>query len=313
VINKTNNKTWQWVEENGLRKKKLVKQEKGDNWAIRKPLHKDTVSGKVNFSAPKGKIATATRVSLSEITNQKHILKITDKNIRETILPNHLKNYIDSKGDIQFDRAFDADGIDALNKNIQKLNNDVPHKPIYKVRQYEIGSKFSVAETGTKSTKYVEAAKGTNLFFAIYWNEQKRERNYETVPLNEVIEHQKQVAHLPKTQRTPIAVTPEKGTFMFTLSPYDLVYVPTDEELEKSNLVDFNNLIAGQANRIMSVNDFTGVTCYFTPNALAKAITSKEVDSSFDSKTAKLNGVSIKDRCWKLQVDRLGNVKILKS
>lgn len=27
----------------------MVKQEKGDSWAIRKPLHKDTVSGEVNL------------------------------------------------------------------------------------------------------------------------------------------------------------------------------------------------------------------------------------------------------------------------
>ena len=47
VINKTNNKTWQWVEKQGKYKKQLVPQTKGDNWAIRKPLHKETVSGKV--------------------------------------------------------------------------------------------------------------------------------------------------------------------------------------------------------------------------------------------------------------------------
>ncbi|MGV8964041.1 MAG: type II CRISPR RNA-guided endonuclease Cas9, partial [Candidatus Saccharimonadaceae bacterium] len=48
VINKTNNKTYQWVEKgNGVLKKELVKQVKGDNWAIRKALHKETVSGAV--------------------------------------------------------------------------------------------------------------------------------------------------------------------------------------------------------------------------------------------------------------------------
>ncbi|WP_410479454.1 type II CRISPR RNA-guided endonuclease Cas9 [Polaribacter sp. HL-MS24] len=50
VINKTNNKTWQWVpQENGAFKKELVKQTIGNNWAIRKPMHKETVSGFVKI------------------------------------------------------------------------------------------------------------------------------------------------------------------------------------------------------------------------------------------------------------------------
>jgi CRISPR-associated endonuclease Csn1 len=31
-----------------------------------------------------------------------------------------------------------------------------------------LGSKFQVGQTGNKKDKYVEAAKGTNLFFAVY-------------------------------------------------------------------------------------------------------------------------------------------------
>ena len=49
VINKASNKTWQWVKKNGQLKKVLVDQTKGDNWAMRKPLHKETVYGRVNI------------------------------------------------------------------------------------------------------------------------------------------------------------------------------------------------------------------------------------------------------------------------
>jgi len=317
VINKTNNKTWQWVRKDGNFKKELVKQTKGDNWAIRKPMHKETVSGKLDISVPKGKIATASRVSLSEIKTQKHLEKITDKSI-QLILNNHLKNYIDEKGKPQFDLAFNSDGIDELNKNILLLNNGKKHHPIYKVRLYEIGSRFKVGFSGNKKDKYVEAAKGTNLFFAIYWNEEKKKRVFETIPLNEVIEHQKQVAHLPKNERTYVPINNTKGQFLFSLSPNDLVYIPTDEELDNPLLVNFDNLNLEQVNRVMVVNDFSGVTCNFTPNQLAKAITSKEVDmnlnskgkisGSHDTKTAKLNGVTIKNICWKLKVDRLGEI-----
>ncbi len=39
------------------------------------------------------------------------------------------------------------------------------------------GNKFQVGYTGNKKTKFVEAAKGTNLFFAIY-QDQNGKRNY---------------------------------------------------------------------------------------------------------------------------------------
>lgn len=51
-----------------------------------------------------------------------------------------------------------------MNKNIISLNNGKWHQPIYKVRTYEQAEKFTVGQTGNKSEKFVEAAKGTNLF-----------------------------------------------------------------------------------------------------------------------------------------------------
>ncbi len=367
VINKTNNKTWKWVEKNGHLKKELVKQTKGDNWAIRKPMHKETVSGAVSVRIKKevsfingikdwenlvdknlkSKIkqlyaagnnekavakyfkdnpyiidnkdvktveiytytqnATAVRTMLTDKLTRKQFDRITDSGIK-TILERHLKNYTLENGKEQFELAFNPDGIEELNKNIIALNNGKFHQPIYKVRIYEEGSKFNVGYTGNKHTKYVEAAQGTNLFFAIYWNVEKQKREFETIPLNIVIEHQKQVAALPKSERIPVPVNAEKGKLLFVLSPNDLVYVPTQSELENPTSVDFGNLNKEQVGRIMKVNDFSGVTCYFTPNTLSIAIAPKEIDSSFDNKTAKFENVSIKDVSWKLEVDRLGNI-----
>jgi CRISPR-associated endonuclease Csn1 len=47
------------------------------------------------------------------------------------------------------------------------LNKGKKHQPIYKVRVYEKAEKFTVGQKGNKRTKFVEAAKGTNLFSAI--------------------------------------------------------------------------------------------------------------------------------------------------
>ena len=371
VINKTNNRTWQWVpQENGAFKKELVKQTQGNNWAIRKPMHKETVSGFVKIKKikkgtskllsylDKGDLivnksirekvkslsvifdgdlkrikkhlketpllinqsevtnvrvfewtanATATRVVLSEKFTRKQLEAITDSGI-QAILETHLKNYIDDTNVERFDLAFNTDGVEALNKNIQLLNNGKKHQPIYKVRLYEEGSKFSIGQTGTKSKKFVEAAKGTNLFFAIYYDESKQKRVFETVPLNEVIEHQKQTANLPKNKRLPIQPNYTKGNLLFTLSPNDLVYVPTDEELENTSLVDFSNLSKEQVTRVYKIVSFTGNRLYGIPNSITKSIQNKFEFTSLNKLEFDLNKYSIKERCWKLQLDRLGNI-----
>jgi len=322
IINKANNKTWQWVEKDGVLIKTKIKQTKGDNWSIRKPLHKETVSGIVHLQkvkVPKGKIITASRVALSEIKNKKHIEKITDISIKK-ILYAHLENYKDENGKHIYSDAFSESGIEDLNKNIKMLNGGKDHMPINKVRQYEIGSKFEVGSSGNNSTKYVETAKGTNLFFAIYWNEDKGKRIFETVPLNEVIEHQKQVAHLPKIERLDIQPKPEMGNFLFSLSPNDLVYIPNENEINNPKLVNFSNLEKSQLLRIYKMVSCTGSECHFIPLSNATEIIKNENGTNSKSERIQLfenetdiidekgKGVMIKNVCWKLNVDKIGNI-----
>lgn len=364
VINKTNNKYWKWKKQSdGSFKKELVSQTKGDNWAIRKPMHKETVSGFVNVQIKKEvsfsnglkewrclvdknlkskvkrlyingydaksiakyfktnpymidgkevkkvsiysytKNSTATRTNLADKFTRKQLERITDSGIRR-ILEKHIENYIDENGKECFDLAFSPDGIDDLNKNIKQLNNGVMHQPIYKVRIYEEGSKFQVGFSGNKSAKYVEAAKGTNLFYAVYWNEEKQKREFDTVPLNEVIEHQKQESSLPKEGRTHIPVKAEKGNLRFVLSPNDLVYVPTDEEIERG--VNFDGLTEEQTGNVYKVVSFTGNRLYGIEANVASSIWDKNEYSSLNKLETDILGRSLKNYCWKLKVDRLG-------
>jgi CRISPR-associated endonuclease Csn1 len=311
VINKTNNKTWQWVEEKGQLKKKLIKQEKGDNWSIRKPLHKETVYGKLDWAAANGKVITANRVSLSEIKTEKHLEKVTDSGIK-IILENHLKNYINQNGKSDFEAAFSSNGIEELNKNIISLNSGKYHQPIFKVRLFEEGLKFSVGSIGNKDKKYVEAEKGTNLFFTVYWNERKQKREFETIPLFAVIDHQKERAAIKnKIERDQIPMIPinkSKGDFLFSLSPNDLVYVPTDEEMEYPHYVNFDALTNEQVGRIYRVVSSSKTQCFFIKNEVANSIKNKVEFSSLNKMEKSINGVMIKEVCWKLIVDRLGNV-----
>ncbi|MCB0490501.1 MAG: type II CRISPR RNA-guided endonuclease Cas9 [Cyclobacteriaceae bacterium] len=377
VINKTRNKYWSYKDENGdLRlgkngkpKKELVQQVRGDSWAIRKPLHKDTVSGKVSLKRKRsstvslntaldawemivdkdikeqvkavveanrgdlkkakkhlkgnpvsmnGKVvervemyeiieATAVRVELTDAFTRKQLNSITDTGIQK-ILENHVKHYVDEKGSERFDLAFNPEGVEEMNRNMQNLNDGKPHQPIRKVRVYEVGGKFSVGHVGNKKDKYVEAAKGTNLFFAIYWNEEKQKREYDTIPLNLVVEHQKQVAGLPKKDRAPIPPNPEKGTFLFSLSPNDLVYVPTEEEAENPGKVDFRNLSNEQIGRIYKMVSASSYQCFYIRADVATTIVNKQEFTPLNKMERDIDGNMIKDCCWKLTVDRVGRI-----
>jgi CRISPR-associated endonuclease Csn1 len=360
VINKTKNYYQKWHKNSdGVLKKVVVTQEKGDNWAIRKPLHKETVYGRVNLQLVKqvslakglenwesikdrplrnkikalfaeGKdvkaIKTyfkkddnffegkeikkldiyyyddeyvASRCAIDDTFDSKKIASITDEGI-QTLMLKHLKKYntIDAKGIMneQPDLAFSQDGLDVFNANLDG------HKPIYKLRTYEPkGKKFNVGDKGINATKYVVAAKGTNLFFAVYSDAEKN-RTFASIPLNEVIERQKQgVISVPERD--------EKGNdLLFILSPNDLVYLPTEDEENNPSLVDFSSLSKEQIERIYKVVSFSGNRLSAIQNTVAKVIVDKVEYTVKNKLEISLDNQSIKQVCWKLAVDRLGNI-----
>lgn len=314
VINKATNYYQKWIEKDGVMKKELVEQ-KGVNWAIRKPIHKDFVFGQVDLlriKVPNGKIAVAIRRSLDTTFDLKRIESITDTGIQRI-----LKNYLSSKNDDSL-LAFSPEGIEEMNANIELYNDHKYHKPILKVRTFEVGSRFPLGEKGNKKDKYVEAADGTNLFYAVYVDENGN-RLYETIPLNIVIERLKQGdKEVPSTKTIKEKGEVRELKLLFYLSPNDLVYILTKEEKENISYINFNNLNKEQMKRLWVVNDFSS-TIYFRPNFFSKSIAPKEIDlylnkekgklqGSFDYKTASFEGEQIKDVCIKLKIDRLGNI-----
>jgi CRISPR-associated endonuclease Csn1 len=174
----------------------------------------------------------ATREALdSSYTKEKILNHVTDTGVQKILL-RHLERCND-----QADVAFSAEGIEQMNASIQALNDGVPHRPIYKVRFCEQANKYAVGAVGNKGTKYVEAAKGTNLYFVVYEQECidkqsgeiRRERSYATIPLRIVVDR---LSH----GLSPIPESEEGIAPKFWLSPNDLVYVPTTEEIENKKL-----------------------------------------------------------------------------
>ena len=298
VINKSTNHYQKWVEKDGIVKKENIKHE-GKNWAIRKPLHKDTVSGLVQLSwvkVPKGKVMTATRKSLDSSFDLKTIATITDTGIQKILI-----KYLESKGNNP-ESAFSPEGIEDFNNNIHLYNDGKKHRPITKVRLYEIGSKFPLGEKGNKNAKYVEAAKGTNLFFAVYANN-KGERSFETIPLNLVIDRLKLgLSAVPETN--------EKGdNLLFHLSPNDLVYVPSEDEMENLKLINLEHISKDQLNRIYKMVSSTSNRCFFIKSEIALSIVNKIEYSPLNKMEKSIEGFMIKDVCLKLQVNRIGNLE----
>ena len=368
VINKTSN--YYSIIQNGKRVNK--KQEKGDSWAIRKALHKETVFGEVNLQLTKrvpikkaldnvdsivdrelkamikekkkltysdkqiedflgknkdiwseaadGKIEVyyytadtndryfASRKPLIELMKgitteaaaQDAINSITDSGIR-SILRAHLATEGNNP-----EEAFSADGIERMNRNIKTLNGGHDHMPIKCVRKYEQANKFSVGSTGQKATKFVEAAKGTNLFFVIY-TDSNGKRGYATVPLNIIIDLQKKYEkgwkkHLAeRLQEEDLKLMPKDTKVLYVLSPGDLVYVPNKEEREKG-------IEEVDTHRIYKVVSMTGIQFMCIHHHVASPIVNKMEFTTSNKMEKDISGEMIKEVCIPIQVDRLGNI-----
>lgn len=374
VINKTTN-YYQHYDENG--KKVLLPQQKGDSWAIRKSMHKDTVFGEVNLRMkktvslneavknPKCIVNKDFKVKVKELLREgrdvKYIKKYVEENkevwsdinlskievyystnetndryfatrkpldtsydkkkietsVTDTGIQKILLAHLASKGGNP-ELAFSPDGIDEMNKNITVLNGGQHHKPILKVRVYEKADKFAVGQTGNKSAKFVEAAKGTNLFFAVFVSEKLNKetgeseivRSYLTIPFNVMIECQKQYGSQWRgnidSYLKDKELIAEDVKLMFILSPNDLVYLPMNVDVK-------NGIKEVDKKRIYKMVSSSGNQCFFINEIVAKPIVDKIEFSPLNKAERAITGEMIKEICVPIKVDRLGNITELIS
>lgn len=370
VINKTTN-SYQHYDENG--KKVLVKQKKGDSWAIRKSMHKDIVFGEVNLRKndktvslkdalrnPKAIVNKEFRKKVIELreegrddkyiekylkdnkdvwsdidikkiqvyyftkdTNDRYFAtrkpldtsfdkKKIESSVTDTGIQKILLAHLEAKGGDP-ELAFSPDGIDEMNRNIVALNKGKFHQPIMKVRVYEKAEKFAVGQNGNKASKFVEAAKGTNLFFAIFGTEKTNKetgetetvRTYLTIPLNVMIDCQKkygsQWRNCIETYLQEQQLVTSDAKLLFILSPNDLVYLPTKEELK-------DGITVLDKERIYKFVSCTGNEGHFIPISIASPIIQTTELGSNNKAQKAWTGEMIKETCLPIKVDRLGNV-----
>ena len=352
VIAKTNNHFLRFVDG----KKKMVKQTKGDSWAIRKPMHKETYYGEINlrgiksvalkeaikmperivktelkekikamvalgynekkmksyfvenqevwsdvnlkkievyyFSKETSDRYFASRKAIDESFNEKKIKNEVADTAIQKILLNQLKKYANNAKE-----AFSPEGLEDMNRHIADLNGGRNHQPVYKVRVYEKGEKFAVGQTGNKKQKFVEAAKGTNLFFAVCEKEEfnkqtnklEKKRDYRTIPLNVAVEKLKNNEAID-----------ESATFI--LSPGDLVYLPTQKDIEAGTVQQIDQ---SRIYKMVSSNKSQG---FFVLQSVASVIQDKVEFSSQNKMERAITGEMIKEICIPVKVDRLGHI-----
>lgn len=224
------------------------------------------------------------------------INKVVDFKIREDLLQ-HL-----SECDYDIDKAFSIEGIKNFNSKRAVSINKLPIA--------ESGDKrFPLGEKRSNSHKWMEADSDTNLFYAIYEDEDGK-RTFDTVPLNIAIDNQKDGA--------PAAPTTKKGIpLKYVLSPNDLVYLPTPDQIGVPLSVDDIDL-----SRVYKMVSCTDGECHFTPANIAYRILQLG-EYQLDKKVSELGANNkaqkawlstgwsdemIKSICIPIKVDRIGRI-----
>lgn len=247
------------------------------------------------YSIPTEAKLTANRVNVDESFNEKTINSVTDSGIRR-ILKCHLHKYDDINGKEHPERAFSPEGLVEMNSHIKELNEGKDHKTIVKVRKFEsLGNKFTIGTRGSKGLKYVEADKGTNLFYAIYANEDGK-RSFESIPLNIAVERLKNSESIAPRQNG------NGDKLLFTLSPYDLVYLPEEGNEHIDQNID--------RDRIYKFVSSTGGRSFFIPYNVANIIEDKKEFEPLNKmeRSIDVDGPMIKESCIKININRLGNI-----
>jgi hypothetical protein len=295
---------------------------------IRGQLHEGTLYGKTqtleSYRIPLTKLAVKT------FATEKAIEKIVNPQVK-ALVAEHLRN---SKNK---EEAFSAEGIMEFNKKIE------PHTPISKVKIFykdpakkKIGKKSEVDENDTlqkldrqksfNNSLYVKT--GDNYLFAVLAKEEidkktqevKVKRVFDIITFFDAtgllkMEFNKSIdkkvfnkdlvfkKHFEDKNRSKLS---------FTLKQGDYVYLPSaNEDVIFDQSSPFYNQYwndkKSRSSNIYIVQKYSGNEIYFIKHNIAKSI-KKGLEFGSQDCYQKINNISIKDHCIKIELDRLGNV-----
>lgn len=314
---------------------------------IRGQLHEGTNYGKAGSGENKNASAETYRIPLpkfggKQFATEKTLVKIVNPYLKAQLL-GHLKSYNNKN-----EEAFSAEGIIDLNKKLNiKLgnkNSHAPHTPISKIKIYyqdptkkrvSNKNKAEVMDTLQKldrpkafnNSLYVKT--GDNYLFAIMekvkidkkTNETKNVRFYDIITFFDAVNLLKTTFNESKDKENfnkellfkKHFEEKNKAKLLFTLKQGDYIYLPENEEIEINMVLnnldeDFWEDKAERSKNIYIVQKYSGQQIYFIKHNIAKSI-KKGIEFGSQDCYEKIGDVSIKDKCWKLEIDRLGNIK----
>lgn len=231
---------------------------------------------------------------------QKYEKSLEDKknNIAYEIILEHLIQYDDNA-----EKAFSSEGLEELNK--KALANPKFQKNIHSITilDGELDKKM------LRYNSYFETS--SNVYFSIVEDLKTKEReNSRSIRIIELIESK-------LNNKTLFEV--EEGKKLLVFKPYDIVYVPTEEEIEKikagegiKEVIDWKNRkkILGRCYYLASTakDSFYGKKINFA-NVLLKPEKGFSGEIGWENKTKVVldEEINIAKNCIKLKISRLGN------
>ena len=93
----------------------------------------------------------------------------------------------------------------------------------------------------------------------------------------------------------------KNAKLLFILSPNDLVYLPTEEEI-RTNIFNISK------DRIYKMVSSSSYQCFFIKMNVANTIVNKVEYSPLNKMERAISGEMIKETCIPIKVDRLGNI-----
>ena len=301
---------------------------------IRGQLHESTLYGKSqgieSYRIPLSKLAG------KQFATEKTIEKITNEYLKEQI-KQHLKDFNNKK-----EEAFSAEGILVLNTKLaEKKNrkgNMASHAPISSIKIFyrdplkikkkkgeeEIEDALQRLERKKAYNNSLYVSTGDNYLFAIM--EKDGNRIHDLISFfdaaNLLKEEFKKISDKSTFNKETVFKTyfeeNNKATLLFTLKQGDSIYMPPENEEvifdpQSSLYEDFWKDKEARSENIYYVTKFSqNKEIYFIKHLIANTILKgKEFGSQNASQI--IDGRSIKQHCFKLNIDRLGNISPYKS
>jgi len=346
ILNKGINRYTKYVQnEKGEWVKKLVEQTKGELYAVRKPLHKETISGKVNFREYKKVNLEEALKQIDNLADRAIKKQLRDlqaqfegdvKKIKAAVKANPLKDVNGavvekimawdwkpySLNRVTLDASFTKDKIDKIAEYDNNKQKGLKYQLYQHLAKYEDNPKQAFTGEGLEALAKTVGRPVTKV--SIYepignkfeirpgqMVEAAKGTNlffviYENVSTGERSYTTLGLRDVLIAKMNKLPIVPPKdGHKYILLSPNDLVYVPETEENIKA--IDWNDKksIGG---RIYKMVGASGPQCFFVPHHIAKPVLeAKELGANNKSERS-WDGKMIKQSCIKLKHDRLGNI-----